>query len=172
MASPTPLAMIGVLGGLLGLLSAQPSPAPHPGMPAWFNCTKSAEALLVSFGKPVGAIDCGTRIKKCPESPTQVEPMVRLPDADPRAGYVVMMVDGSNAARHWLIGNVPGKVLAAGFNNENATSLATATILQPYHGPHPPSPGTPGRTDYIHDYGQFVFKQRIPVSELVPLAPS
>ena len=25
-------------------------------------------------------------------------------------------------------------------------------------GPHPPAPGTPGRTDYVHVYGQFVVR--------------
>ena len=64
--------------------------------------------------------------------------------------------DGSNSARHWLVGNVPGKVLRTGFRNENTT--AGVTILQPYHGPHPPAPGTPGRTDYVHVYGQFVVR--------------
>jgi hypothetical protein len=87
-------------------VSSQPSPSPHIPMPPWFNCTEGVETLSVSFKEPVGAIDCGTRCKKCPESTTQMEPTVKLADADPAAGYVVMMIDGSNAARHWLLGNV------------------------------------------------------------------
>ena len=69
---------------------------------------------------------------------------------------MVRTQDGSNSARHWLVGNVPGKVLRTGFRNENTT--AGVTILQPYHGPHPPALGTPGRTDYVHVYGQFVVR--------------
>ena len=82
---------------LFALVVAQPSPSPHPGMPAWFNCTDSAAVLAVTFGKPVGGIDCGTRIEKCPESPTQTEPTLKFTGADGEAGYVVMMIDGSNA---------------------------------------------------------------------------
>ena len=64
------------------LAAAQPSPAPHPAMPAWFNCTEGTAKLSVSFGEQI-VVDCGTRLFKCPESPTQTEPLVRLAEADP-----------------------------------------------------------------------------------------
>eukprot|EP01044_Picomonas_judraskeda_P012752 COSAG03_NODE_1858_length_3423_cov_7.658544_3_plen_94_part_00 len=59
----------------------------------WFNCTAGTPLLRVVFGKPVGAIDCGTRIFKCPEGPTQQEPLVTFAGADPAAGYTVMMIE-------------------------------------------------------------------------------
>lgn len=158
--------------------------------------------LRVVFGEPVGAIDCGTRLFKCPEGPTQHEPLVAFVEADPTAGYTVMMIEcvhhksflvqlivqphsrllatgftmrsndvssGSNSARHWLLGNVPGHVLRSGFSNENTT--AGVNIMQPYHGPHPPAPGTPGRTDYVHIYGQFAWKQPTPTIKFSPMDP-
>lgn len=79
------------------------------------------------------------------------------------------MRSGSNSARHWLLGNVPGHVLKAGFSNENTT--AGVDIMQPFHGPHPPAPGTPGRTDYIHVYGQFAWKQPTPTIKFAPMDP-
>ena len=154
---------------LLSAAFAQVAPDQGIPMPEWFNCTgASATELEVSFPSPVGAINCGTRLYKCPESPTQTEPTITLASADAEAGYAVMMIDGSNSARHFLMGTVPGYALAQGFSSENKTG----TILQPYHGPHPPSPGTPGRTDYIHDYGQFVFKQPSPVLTFDPVNTS
>ena len=59
----------------------------------WFNCSKGTPVLRVVFGPPVGAIDCGTRISKCPEGPTQQEPLVAFANADPAAGYTVMMIE-------------------------------------------------------------------------------
>jgi hypothetical protein len=59
----------------------------------WFNCSKTTPTLHVVFGAPVGAIDCGTRIFKCPEGPTQQEPLVAFANADPAAGYTVMMIE-------------------------------------------------------------------------------
>jgi hypothetical protein len=93
--------------------------------------------LLRTAPQPLGAIKCGTRCYKCPESPTQVEPTVQLADADPRAGYVVMMVDGSNSARHWLLGNVPVRVSAAGhaalssISVSSRVSSSSAALSQP-----------------------------------------
>jgi hypothetical protein len=84
----------------------------------------------------------------------QTEPLVTLPAAEEGAGYVVMMVDGTNSARHWALGNVPGSALQQGFRNENTTR--GVTILSPYYGPHPPPPSA---SDPYHVYGQFVFKQ-------------
>merc|ERR1712083_809386 len=49
--------------------------------------------------------------------------------------------------RHWMVGNVPGSVLRVGGN------ISSATIIQPFHGPHPPQGSDP------HRYGQFIFKQ-------------
>ena len=80
-----------------------------------------------------------------------------------------VLSSGSNSARHWLLGNVPGHALKAGFSNENAT--AHIDIMQPYHGPHPPAPGTPGRTDYVHVYGQFAWKQPMPTIKFAPVDP-
>jgi hypothetical protein len=81
-----------------------------------------------------------------------------------------VLSSGSNSARHWLLGNVPGHVLKAGFSSENAT--AHIDIMQPYHGPHPPAPGTPGRTDYVHVYGQFAWKQPTPTIKFAPMDPN
>ena len=58
-------------------------------------------------------------------------------------------------------------MLKAGFEQENAT--ASITILQLYHGLHPPSPDTPGCPDYIHVYGQFAFKQPTPMVAFDPI---
>ena len=59
----------------------------------WFNCSQGTPMLRVVFGTPVGAIDCGTRIFKCPAGPTQQEPFVAFANADPAAGYTVMMIE-------------------------------------------------------------------------------
>eukprot|EP01047_Picozoa_sp_COSAG01_P088067 COSAG01_NODE_20546_length_948_cov_1.359246_1_plen_126_part_00 len=92
----------------------------------------------------------------------QTEPLVTLPTAEEGAGYVVMMVDGTNSARHWALGNVPGSALQQGFRNENTTR--GLTILSPYYGPHPPPSSA---TDPYHVYGQFVFKQPRPTMVFV-----
>ena len=77
-------------------------------------------------------------------------------------GWVEYSTTGSQAdagyGAHWRLGAgiEPSLFFATGFRNENTT--AGVTILQPYHGPHPPARGTPGRTDYVHVYGQFVVR--------------
>jgi hypothetical protein len=84
------------------LLAAVPAAATNPycakdpdrcQLAPWFNCTAGTPMLRVVFGEPVGAIDCGTRIYKCPEGPTQKEPLVAFAGADPAAGYTVMMIE-------------------------------------------------------------------------------
>ena len=115
-------------------------PPPFPLRPGLdFNCTLEPRPLSVEFPPPIGAIECGSRhLQRCPTSAVQTEPRVTWPQAELGAGYVVAMIDGTNSARHWLVGNVPGAALRAGFSNENTT--AGLTILSPYYGPHPPPP--------------------------------
>ena len=75
-------------------LSCHP-PGPNPdacALPSWFNCSTGSPPLFVGFPEPVGPIHCGTRLYKCPESPTQTEPVVTLANADPNAGYTVAMI--------------------------------------------------------------------------------
>jgi len=119
-----------------------------------FNCT--SVPLNVTFGQPIGAIHCGTKLSGCWTSPVQKQPVVQLPSAATNAQYLVMMVDpdaptpqdpSHSPIRHWLVGNVPGSVLHSGGN------ISSATVLEPFHGPHPPQ-----GSDY-HRYGQFVFQQ-------------
>ena len=138
-------AMIGAalllsLGCSAANASARAPPPPFPLRPGLdFNCTHEPWPLSVVFPPPIGAIACGSRhLQRCPTSAVQTEPLVTWPQAELGAGYVVAMIDGTNSARHWLVGNVPGAALRAGFRNENTT--AGLTILSPYYGPHPPPP--------------------------------
>jgi hypothetical protein len=85
---------------------------------------------LRSVQAPVNIVECGTPVRGCPTSVVQIEPSVQFAHADPSAGYVVMMLDAATSNRHWLLGNVPGSALRAGFKNENTTP--GVEILSPY----------------------------------------
>jgi hypothetical protein len=116
-----------------------------------FNCTL-ASPLDVLFASPVGAVHCGTPVTGCPTAVVQTEPRVTLSTAEAASGYVVMMLDGQSSNRHWMLGNVPGTLLSAGFANENISGHPAAphlSILSPYWGPH----------STTNVYAQFIFKQ-------------
>lgn len=54
--------------------------------------------------------------------------------------------------RHWIVGNIPGRVLATGYRERNGeTDIEGVQILEPYRYPH-----IPGVSDR---YGLFVFEQ-------------
>ena len=98
-----------------------------------FNCTL-ASPLDVLFASPVGAVHCGTPVTGCPTAVVQTEPRVTLSTAEAASGYVVMMLDGQSSNRHWMLGNVPGTLLSAGFANENISGHPAAphlSILSP-----------------------------------------
>ena len=100
----------------------------------------------------VGAVHCGTPVAGCPTAVVQTEPRVTLSTAEAGSGYIVMMLDGQSSNRHWMLGNVPGTLLRAGFANENISGHPAAphlTILSPYWGPH----------STTNVYAQFIFKQ-------------
>ena len=60
-------------------------------------------------------------------------------------------------ARHWVVGNIPGDRLAAGFRgNVEATLDSIATVVAPYVSPRP--------FHGSHRYGQFVFEQPGPIA--------
>ena len=106
------------------------------------------------FASPVGAVHCGTPVTGCPTAVVQTEPRVTLSTAEAASGYVVMMLDGQSSNRHWMLGNVPGTLLSAGFKIANETisghpAAPHLSILSPFWGPH----------STTNVYAQFIFKQ-------------
>jgi phosphatidylethanolamine-binding protein (PEBP) family uncharacterized protein len=110
----------------------------YPG-PMDFNCTQPV--LSVTFGEPLGKIQCGQKMHKTNPA-LATAPAVSMKDADDGKGYVLMMIDPdapSHAAptyspiRHWLVVNIPGAALKAG------TAVSKGETLSKYHAPGPPA---------------------------------
>ncbi|MBB3060913.1 YbhB/YbcL family Raf kinase inhibitor-like protein [Microbulbifer rhizosphaerae] len=75
------------------------------------------------------------------------------PDGDAHGSWPDSVPPGKNApVRHWIVGNIPGRVLASGYREQNGeTDAEGVQILEPYRYPH-----IPGVSDR---YGLFVFEQ-------------
>jgi hypothetical protein len=135
--------------------------------PLAFRC--SPEPLKVEF-KVVGChysgrVSCGNLFLA---SDIPDAPVVSFGSAEPGKLYTLMMIDpdgdahgswpdpvrpGNNApVRHWIVGNIPGSVLASGYKERDGkTAIEGVQILEPYRYPH-----IPGVSDR---YGLFVFEQ-------------
>ena len=58
--------------------------------------------------------------------------------------------DGSNSARHWLVGNVPGKVLRTGFRNENVYVFPNLGLVITRHAMPQPTFFGWSQTDFLN----------------------
>ena len=108
--------------------------------------------FVVKGGYYNGAVNCGSLFLQT-DIPTA--PVVRWRRANPGKFYTLMMLDldgnakgswpdavvpGRNApVRHWIVGNVPGEVLAGtGYVETASTSGQTIAVLQSYRQPQIP----------------------------------
>ncbi|MTH96810.1 YbhB/YbcL family Raf kinase inhibitor-like protein [Roseibium sp. RKSG952] len=120
-----------------------------------------------------GEIHCGTLLL---QQDIAGAPEVTFENADPETHYTLMMIDpdanadgswpdavlpGTNApVRHWIVGNISGRLLADGFTEDKASRLGeTISVLEPFHHPN---------IFHVSDrYGLFVFAQ----PELIEFEP-
>ena len=120
-----------------------------------YGCSKSALELTFSVegGHYSGVVSCGNLFL---QSSIPSAPVVRWKDADATKFYTLMMIDldgnangswpdpvspGENApVRHWIVGNIPGKLISGNGYVEAGSSPRTREIrvLQPYRAPHIP----------------------------------
>jgi len=71
------------------------------------------------------------------------------PDANMNGSYPFVVEGSLSVIRHWVVGNIKGSALAAGF--DGAKDYNSATVVTPFASPGPPIGS--------HRYAQFLFEQ-------------
>jgi hypothetical protein len=149
--------------GVLVLLGGAPAAALETAL----SCSNPPLSVEYTIPFYSGTVLCGNLLLESDIGGTHpwIPPKVTLPEAKDDALYTLMYIDpyvdvpnngswptcgsscvGSKApARHWLVGNIPGKDLQVG------GSLSDATTVSKFKGPSPPWGS--------HPYGQFLYEQ-------------
>ena len=139
-----------------------------------FECMEGSAPLQIAYDAIKyysGAVHCGSLLLESDigGGSINIEPTVQWSSARPSALYSLIMIDpdadlanngswpdvttpGPHApVRHWVVANINGGDLVKGA--KNASAVAGATVVSPFHGPSPPWGS--------HRYGQFLFEQKV-----------